>query len=303
MIPRVLVHGGVDSRSNPETLDGLRTAASAGLRALGERDAVGAAETAVRALEAAPLFNAGIGSVLNEDGDVETDAAVADGTHGRFAGVAALMDVRNPVSVATALLRTSPGPVLLVGAGARRFAATLGALVGDLRTQEQVSSWREAKQGRDRATSPFTGRFAGASDTVGAIAVDEHGRIAAASSTGGVQMKMPGRVGDSAIFGAGIYADAERAILCSGLGEAAIELNLALRVAMWCEVVGDPDDAVTWGVARLEERRATGGVVLYDRETDRVAVAHNASSFPVIEASESGSRVVASAYRSERADG
>lgn len=303
MIARVLVHGGVDSRSSPETLASLRGAASAGLGALDEHDVVVAAEAAVRVLEADPLFNAGIGSVLNEEGDVETDAAIADGTNGRFAGVAALVDVLNPVSVAAALLRRSPGPVLLVGAGARRFAAKLEAPVGDLRTREQVSSWRDAKQGRGRIASPFTGRVAAASDTVGAIAVDERGRLAAASSTGGVQMKMPGRVGDCAIFGAGIYADAERAVLCSGLGEAAIELNLALRVVMRCEVTGDPDDAVSWAVARLDERSANGGIVLYDARSNRVSVAHNASSFPVIEASGDGSRVVVPASASGRADG
>jgi beta-aspartyl-peptidase (threonine type) len=303
MTGRVLVHGGVDSRSSPEVIEGLRKAASAGLSALGEHGAVEAAETAVRLLEADPLFNAGIGSVLNEDGDVETDAAIVDGTGGRFAGVAALTDIRYPVSVARALLRTSPGPVLLAGTGARRFAAALQAPTGDLRTPEQLSSWREAKRGRDRAVSPFTGRVAAASDTVGAIVVDQRGRIAAASSTGGVQMKMPGRVGDSAIFGAGIYADADRAVLCSGLGEAAIELSLALRVALRCEVTGDPDDAVSWAVARLSEREAIGGVLLCDLRSDRVAVAHNASSFPVIEAAEDASRVVAPASGPGGADG
>lgn len=267
------------------------------------REVVDAVEVAVRALEEDPLFNAGFGSVLNEDGEVETDAAVVDGTNGRFAGVAALSEIRNPVSVAAALLRSSSGPVLLVGSGARRFAEILGAEAHDLRTDEQVSSWRDARQGRGRLVSPFTGRGAAASDTVGAIAIDDRGRIAAASSTGGVQMKMPGRVGDAAILGAGIYADAERAVLCSGLGEAAIELNLALRAAMRCEALGDADDAVGWAVARLRERHAIGGVVLYDRATDRVAVGHNASSFPVLEASESGTRMVASVHGSGGADG
>jgi beta-aspartyl-peptidase (threonine type) len=291
MTGRVLVHGGVDSTPSPPTLDGLRAAATAGIQAMGERDATWAAEKAVRTLEGNPLFNAGIGSVLNEDGIVEADAALVDGTDRRFAGVAALQGIRHPVSVAAALLRSSPGPVLLAGAGARRFAESLGEPTGDLRTPEQLFSWHEAKRGR-AGTSPFTGRYPRAVDTVGAIVVDRSGHIAAASSTGGIQMKMRGRVGDAAVFGAGIYADGDRAVLCSGLGEAAIELNLAVRVAMRCEVVGDPDDAAAWAVARLDDRHATGGVVVYDRPTKRVSVAHNASSFPVVEAHSGGIRVI-----------
>jgi L-asparaginase / beta-aspartyl-peptidase len=279
---RVVVDGGVDSPGGTEVLGALERAARTGERVLAERgDAVAAVEATVRVLEADPLFNAGLGSVLNEDGAVETDAGIADGARGRFAGVAALSGVLHPVSVAAELLHRSPGPVLPMGAGAARFARHVGAPAGEPRTAEQIRIWEQARTQGLEARSVFTGRRLAAADTVGAIALDGGGRLAA-SSTGGALLKMPGRVGDAAIFGAGIYADASRATLCSGLGEAAIELSLALRTASRHREEGDAEEAVRWGAGLLSRRRAVGGVVLFDAERDRIAVAHNAADFPVV---------------------
>lgn len=276
------------------TLSSLRAAAEAGLARLRAGGSpASAAVAAVAVLEDDPLLNAGDGSVLNADGDVETDAAVVDGTANRFAAVAALRGIANPVRAAEALLTSGAGPVLLVGDGARRFARSAGLEERDLATAEQREFWRQARaQGADPSRSAFTGRPVAGTETVGAIVV-AGGRLAAASSTGGMLLKLAGRVGDAAIHGAGIYADEDVAVLCSGHGEATIELNLGLRVAERTRR-GTVGDAVRWGVGAAERRKGMrGGVVAYSRATDTVAAAMNASSFPVVTATPDGHVIVA----------
>lgn len=293
---RVIVHGGVDSAGASTVDEGLDRAANAGYEAIARGgDAVAGVEAAVRVLEADPFFNAGRGSVLNEDGCIETDAGIVDGRLGRFAGVAALSDTLHPVSVAAELLRRAPGPVLLAGEGAERFARSLGMLAEDLRTVEQIVVWNQTRHGDAAGRSPFTGRALEASDTVGAIAVDTAGRIAAASSTGGMLLKMHGRVGDAAMFGAGIYSDERYAALCSGLGEVAIQLCLAMRAVLSAARGKTPEVAVSSCVNLLREKNAVGGVLLYDVATDEVAMAHNARHFPVVMRDASRSRSVRAA--------
>ncbi len=284
MTRRVVVHAGVDTEPTDATLDALRRAASRGLAALEQSSsATVAAAEAVTVLEDEPSLNAGVGSVMNEDGDVEADAAVVDGTTQRFAAVAAISGFRNPVRAANALLEQSDGPVILTGDGARRHALRAGLEEADLRTPEQRRIWEQVtRHGLDAGRSLYTGRPVSLTETVGAIVVDGTA-IAAAASTGGLLMKRVGRVGDCAVFGSGIYADGSTAVLCSGNGEATIELHLALRTALR---LSQPDgDAVTWAVDYAAERKALrGGVVAYDARRDRVTAAHNATSFPILSA-------------------
>jgi beta-aspartyl-peptidase (threonine type) len=288
----VVVHGGVDTPSSPEVLDALERAARAGADAIDvSGDAVDGVEAAVRVLEDAPMLNAGYGSVLNRDGEVETDASVVDASTGRCAAVGALRGTEHPVSVAAELLRQAPGPVLLVGDGAERFARALRHPTRDLRTPERIRAWERSKAG-DARYSPFTGRIHSPADTVGAIAVAPDGRVGVASSTGGLMMKLPGRVGDAAVFGAGIYGDARVAVLCSGVGEAAIQLSLSIRTALRYQERRDAHEAVTWAVEQVEARSAVGGVILLDRQSDQVAVAHNAEDFPVVSLGPNGVRLV-----------
>jgi beta-aspartyl-peptidase (threonine type) len=289
---RVVVHGGVDTPSTPEVLDALERAARAGADAIDvSGDPVEGVEAAVRVLEDAPMLNAGYGSVLNRDGEVEADASVVDATAGRCASVGALRGTEHPVSVAAELLRQTPGPVLLVAEGAERFARALRHPTRDLRAPERIRAWERIQAG-DAGYSPFTGRVHSPADTVGAIAVAPDGRLAVASSTGGLMMKLPGRVGDAAVFGAGIYGDARVAVLCSGVGEAAIQLSLSIRTALRYQEGRDANEAVTWAVEHVGARSAIGGVILVDRETDPVAVAHNADVFPVVSLDPAGIRLV-----------
>lgn len=288
MKPRIVVHAGVDTPHEEAVIEALREAAMAALAELAAGgSSVAAAVAAVAVLEDATALNAGTGSVLNADGEVETDAGVVDGATRRFAGVAALSGIRNPVRAASALLESSAGPVLLVGDGARRFAVAAGLAEGDLVTEEQRQFWKEMANGETGSLrSAFTGRPIPLTETVGAIVWGGPGAsgVAAAASTGGVLMKLPGRVGDSAIHGAGIYADENVALLCSGQGESTIELNLALRVATR-QRADTLVDAMRWGVEMGQRLKAmVGGMVGYDRATDTVAAATNAASFPVLTA-------------------
>lgn len=293
---RVIVHAGVDTEPTDAVVAALRDAAGSALEALDAgQPPVDAAVAAVTVLEDTPALNAGVGSVLNADGIVEADAGVVDGADGRFAAVAALSGIRNPVRAAAALLESRVGPVLLVGDGARRFALGAGLEEAELVTAEQRRIWRDVKDnGTGSRRSPFTGRELSLSETVGAIVASgsASGSVAAAASTGGVLMKLPGRVGDSAIHGAGIYADADVALLCSGQGEATIELNLGVRVAAHRQA-GAFADALRWGVELGHRHKGMrGGIVGYDRPSDTVAAVTNASSFPILSATAEGDTLV-----------
>ena len=281
----VMVHGGVDTSSALQFREVLHTAALAGHRAL-EAGLLGAAEEAVKILEGSPLFNAGYGSVLNRDGDVEMDASIMDGTTGNFGAVAAIRSVSNPVSVARLVLENTPH-VLLAGQGATEFAHTRGFPPVDSRSPRMLEAWQRArdraKQGLLQEANPFTGLPPDSKpcDTVGCV-VFNAGRLAAASSTGGSFMKIPGRVGDTPIPGAGIYASSSCAAACTGLGEAFIETLTAKYVDSLVKQGLHPQEAAERALARLAEKRAkaVGGIIIVDSQ-GRYGAAHNSRSFPV----------------------
>lgn len=219
--PALLVHGGVGPYE-PEYEEvrrrGLARAAEAA-RALLQAGApaLDAVVRAVAVLEDDPAFNAGRGSVLNADGEVELDAAVMDGASGRAGAVAGVRAIPHPVELARAVLEESRA-VLLVGAGAERFAERHGVArcnPEDLVTAAQVEALARTHRG-----------------TVGAVARDRDGRLAAATSTGGLAGKPPGRVGDSPLVGCGTWADRRVAVSTTGDGESVIRLVLALRLAL-----------------------------------------------------------------------
>jgi len=277
----ILVHGGVENRCSGPCLTGLQNAAIMGYRAL-EIGVIEAVERAVIALEDDPLFNAGYGSVLNKDGEAEMDAAIIDGATGRCGAVAALQGVRNPVSVARKVMEETPH-VCLAGSGALRFARSMGFEPFDPVTEIQRSSWERAtaarREGKKLEIDPFTG-FEKPGDTVGCVAV-RNGRTAAASSTGGTFLKLPGRVGDTPVIGAGIWASPHGAAVCTGRGEAFIEIQAAgwaLNLVAQGLAVAEAARAV---IRRLNEKKAPGGILLVDRDGN-AAAAHNTREFPVL---------------------
>lgn len=268
----LVVHGGVDNPANDFVRRGLMSAWREGFTKSNPVDAV---VEAVATLEDDVHFNAGVGSVLNSRGEVETDAAVVDSEAGRYAGVAALSGFRNPVRVADALMERS-GPALLVGEGAARFAADAGLEKGDLITSEQIAALASAGNG----VSPFTGLRIG--DTVGGIAVGADGTIAVASSTGGVMGKLPGRVGDAPIFGAGIFATRTVGVLSSGLGEHSLRVALAARVGLECDGGTPVIRAVRAAIDAASRLGVISALLVVHTKQKVVVAAHTGSAFPLM---------------------
>lgn len=233
----------------------MAAAVSAAARAQNPLDAV---EGAVSALEDQPELNAGFGAVLNRRGDLELDAGIADGATMRYGGIANVR-VRHPIALARRVMDETPH-ALLTGVG----AVTLGADMEQLErsTDDQHERWQRARDDGSLELSRF-----GASedvDTVGAVATDTAMSLAAASSTGGVFGKMPGRVGDAPIFGAGVYASAVAAVVGTGVGEIFLRTLAAARVARLIEDGVDPQAAcerVIEHVGKLD-RRAAGLLAL-----------------------------------------
>jgi beta-aspartyl-peptidase (threonine type) len=272
-LPALLVHGGAgaDPLDAPEELrEGIRAAVAAGWRVLvtGGRS-VDAVEAAVRVLEDAPRFNAGRGSVLTSDGTVETDAAIMEGAALSCGAVAAVRGIANPITLARRVLEDGRH-VMLAGEGALAFARTAGvpecdpsSLVTDRRRRQLQTATADTK------------------GTVGAVAIDAHGTVAAATSTGGVSGKLPGRVGDSPLIGCGTYADnALGAVSCTGTGEAIIRVVLARR-ALDLVKDADPDYAAHVAVDLLVEKgRGDGGLILIDPR-GRIGHAQSSPFMPV----------------------
>jgi len=227
-------------------------------------------EAAVAALEDDEAFNAGRGSVLTADGRVQLDAMIMDGATLAVGAVAAVETISNPVSLARLVMDRLP-QVLLVGEGAERFARAQG-----IATVDNATLVTDRRRTRARGDPP-TATLDPGHDTVGAVARDRYGNVAAATSTGGIAGKPAGRVGDSPIPGAGGYADNElAAISCTGEGEAMIRLVLAKWVA---DRVGEgraPQEAADAAIQRLGTRLgAEAGLIVLDR-TGRWGVAFNA---------------------------
>lgn len=286
MTELVLVHGGVDMGADAAALAVLREAATAACTAPDPLEAVVAG---IAVLEDHPLFNAGYGSVLNDDGDVEVDAAVVDGTSGRYGAVGAAPGVRHPAQLALGVLRAGRSS-LVSGLGARRLAERAGHASEDLRTPEQQEVWRALRDGS--VVSAFTGRpVAPSTETVGCLAL-RGGRLVAGSSTGGVCGKELGRIGDSAILGAGVWADERAAVVCSGDGESMIVLHLARRTAERVHRGEPVGEAVCWAVRTAAEERSAVCAVLALDVSGNYAGAHNGASFPVVVANGGGGSVV-----------
>jgi beta-aspartyl-peptidase (threonine type) len=259
-VPALIVHGGAgaDPGERQELRTGMRAAVTAGWNVLASGGrALDAVESAVRALEDHPRFNAGHGSVLNAEGAVEMDASIMDGDRLACGAVAAVSRVSNPVMLARRVLEDGRH-VLLVSEGAHAFARAAGVSECD-----PVTLVTERQRRRLAARAP---QATGAAGTVGAVALDRHGSVAAATSTGGVAGKLPGRVGDSALIGCGTYADSTLGgVSCTGEGEAIIRVVLARRSLEFLKEADDPTYAARVAVDLLvEEGHGGGGLILLD---------------------------------------
>jgi beta-aspartyl-peptidase (threonine type) len=302
----LIVHGGAWDIPDDEVaphLAGCRRALAAVWEALTNgRSALDAVEIAVRIMEDDPTFDAGVGSVLNRDGLVELDAAIMDGATLRSGAVAAVRGIRNPISLARRVLESEAA--LLVGRGAERFADTVGiercadedmivprerarweelCRLAAYRTPDafqrppgEVAGLRGIVAGGDHAPDQPGLRIQHPGDTVGAVALDRYGNLAAAVSTGGTPFKLPGRVGDTPLIGAGLYADVQTGGCAStGWGESIIKVLLAKTATDFLGAGYAPVEAARAAIERLEQRvHGLGGVILIDAR-GRVGFAFN----------------------------
>jgi L-asparaginase / beta-aspartyl-peptidase len=254
--PVLAIHGGagVMRRDKPDERHRavLRQALEAGYQ---QKTALDAVVASVMVLEDSPLFNAGRGSCFNADGEIEMDASVMEGEQLRAGAVAAVRRIRNPVLAARAVMEKSRH-VLLAGSGAEAFARRHGLRLeppGYFKTMTRLAALKRNLKNHH--------------GTVGAVALDREGNLAAATSTGGYTGKLPGRIGDSPIIGAGTYADNRAcAVSGTGLGEAfmraAVAYDVGARMLYRKNSLRNAAAAALAAVARLG---GDGGLIAVDR--------------------------------------
>jgi L-asparaginase / beta-aspartyl-peptidase len=301
MQPSLIVHGGawdIPDDAIEACNAGCRNALAAGWSILAKGgSALDAVEASIMVLEDDPVFDAGYGSHLNLDGQVECDAIVMDAATLRAGSAAGLQRIKNPIRLARKIWEECPH-MMLVAQGAERFAQKSGLPLCDpaeLISPAEHAAWLRCRED-EHAAEHHRGHEQG---TVGAVAMDRDGRLFAATSTGGTCCKLPGRVGDSPLIGCGCYADAEAGgVSCTGYGEAIMKITMA-KTAVDLLRPNQPDvsdsasatraaqDAVSLLVRR---GKGTGGLILLDRNgtpafafnTPRMAygyVARNGSFF------------------------
>lgn len=285
----IIVHGGAGewkAKHERAALQGVRRAVEAGGRLLAQgKSALDAVTAAVMSLEDNPVFNAGTGSVLNLMGEAEMDASVMVSEGLRAGGVACLSRVKNPVQVARKVMEETDH-ILLADRGALSFARAMGFADYDPVTWAQRKIWQQKCQALSAARSKSRLRdllkrhpeLAGG--TVGAVALDGRGHFAAATSSGGLTLKLPGRVGDTPVPGAGNYATPLGAASATGLGEVAIRYLVTKSV---CDLMArgrNAQQAVDEFLLLLAaEPRSNMGIITIDK-SGNLGVGHRSQAMP-----------------------
>ena len=288
----IQVHGGagviersrMDAKTEAAYRAGLKQATEAGAKVLDSGgSAIDAVEAAINVLEDDPLFNAGRGAVFTADGRNEMDASIMDGSNLMAGAVAGVTRTRHPISLARAVMEKTPH-VMLIGAGADAFGAKVGLQQEEPSFFFTESRWQSLVKQLEKEGRPVPPRPAGAPPpgpvvpvaqlqetpdthlygTTGAVALDRKGNIAAGTSTGGMQAKMPGRVGDSPIIGAGTYASNQScAVSATGSGEYFIRLGVAREICNLVQFKNMPLQQAADEVIHheLEALHGDGGVI------------------------------------------
>ncbi len=289
--PVLIVHGGAWAMPDDMVdahIRGVNNALAAGWRVL-ERggSAVEAVEEAVVIMEDDETFDAGRGSFLNRDGKVQLDALIMDGATLRAGGVGCVERLRNPVRAARKILSDSPH-VYFVGQGAEQFAAEHGMPLCDnkdliipreverLREYQAEAARRLSSQDGNDLFAPDSDDVTISHDTVGAVALDRNGNIAAATSTGGTLNKAPGRLGDSSLIGCGCYANNESAaVSTTGWGEPIMKLVLAKWTADRIASGNLPEWSAQEAMNYLKQRlNGHGGIIVLNPQ-GHIGIAHN----------------------------
>ena len=274
--PVIVIHGGagvIRKEMTPEreraVRAGLERALHAGYDALqAGGSSLDAVQKAIVVLEDDPHFNAGKGAVFNHDGRNELDASIMDGATLRAGAIANVHRIKNPILLARAVMEKSQH-VMLIDDGAEQFAQSVGIELVDPKyfyTEERWQQLQQAlKEEREHSVDPAKTPHHG---TVGAVALDQSGHLAAGTSTGGMTNKRFGRVGDSPIIGAGTYANARCAVSATGWGEFYIRATAARDICARVEYKGDSvgkaaDDVVLGVIPKLG---GDGGVIALDAD-------------------------------------
>uniref|UniRef100_B8HK08 Peptidase T2 asparaginase 2 n=1 Tax=Cyanothece sp. (strain PCC 7425 / ATCC 29141) TaxID=395961 RepID=B8HK08_CYAP4 len=283
MKPAIIVHGGAKTIAADKAkanTEGCLAAVQVGWEILQQggtaKDAV---EAAIRVLESDPTFNASVGGSMNTDGKVFLDAAMMESEHLNWGGVAVVNRIAHPISVARKILEDRS--YLLVGEGAEQFAAKQGCEMcepNSLIIAEQQEQWQQQQVPCDRP------------ETVGCVALDRYGHLAAGTSTGGLEFQPVGRVGDTAIVGCGLYADSRGACSTTGDGESVIPVVLAKTavdllsgetVSMDGNVTCHPEVAAERAIEVLKQRvEGEAGCIVLDRH-GRIGWAYNSQDMAI----------------------
>jgi len=265
--PVIAVHGGawdIPDDKVKENISGVEKAARDGWKILeGGGSAIDAVIAALNNMEDNPVFDAGIGSVLTEDGTVEMDALIMDGGSLEAGAVAGLRDVRYPVNLARIVMEETPH-VFIIGEGANKLAEEFKVE----RVTQELLITGDARKGLERWLKDQKYGEIFDHETVGAVALDDDGNLSAATSTGGVTGKRVGRVGDVPIVGSGGYADNRvGAVSSTGHGESILKVNLARLVLNYTEEGMEIKEATEKALIYMEDRvNGKGGLIAVDTE-------------------------------------
>jgi len=278
-IPRLIVHGGawsIPDEMETDHVNGVYRAVAEVYPQLQQGlSALDAVEQAVNIMEADPTFDAGRGAFLNAKGEIELDAMIMDGATLNFGAVAAVQNILHPVSLARLVMEKTEH-CLLVGNGAQEFSKIMGIPNVDPRellTPRELAFYEQIKQDASFTTrKPFEVHPTG---TVGAVAQDVDGNLAAATSTGGTPRKLPGRVGDSPIVGAGTYADNQLgAASATGFGESIMKVLLSKTTCDLLSKHSAPEAAAAAIHILKQKVDGLGGIILIDNQGN-YGFAHN----------------------------
>jgi beta-aspartyl-peptidase (threonine type) len=259
--PASIVHGGdwnIPDSLREDHLEGVLKAVEIGYRILKKgRSSLDAVEKAVTYMEDNPTFDAGIGSFLNEEGEVELDALIMDGSNLRSGSVGAVKVCQNPVSLARLLLENT-STMMVVGRGADLLAEKMGISCDPkiLIIDRERERWRKGKE------DIFTPISKG---TVGAVALDSNGSLASATSTGGSQYKIVGRLGDTPLIGNGGYANEFAATSLTGHGESLMKIVAAKMATDLVERNFLPSIAAKKVIDKIANINGYGGIIIIDR--------------------------------------
>jgi L-asparaginase / beta-aspartyl-peptidase len=275
MKPKMIVHGGASRSGKNETerKKDVIDACKIGYEALLKKDAVEAVEIAIRNLEASAHLNAGVGSYLQLDGRVRMDASIMKDDLSAGA-VINIEDVEHPISVARKVMESTQH-VILSGPLATEFAHSEGFPRYDPRTRPKITLWMEIMDEFRQQTTyqqifhvdKYLKEKKNILGTVGCVAMDANGNIAAGTSTGGLKMNVPGRVGDSGIIGAGTYCSTYGGVSCTGHGEKILVLVLGKQVVNYLKhnTSANAMEAANYGIEELNSISADGGLICIDK--------------------------------------